>query len=126
MYAINLARSLSLDGRNMATSYNLANREFHLTPVGNRLAFVGHFDITQFRRALSALRELIEDRGYQDIRLDFSKCTFTRAPPMLALATASEYHQTRGIEFELILPEDGKIERLFRNSNWAHIIEPNN
>ncbi len=59
-----------------------------------------------------------------DIQLDFSTCTFTHAPPMLALATASEYYQENKVDFELILPLEQGLQRLFRNSNWAHIIEP--
>jgi anti-sigma regulatory factor (Ser/Thr protein kinase) len=70
------------------------------------------------------VRELIVDRKYLDITLDFTKCTFTHAPPMLALATAIEHYRSAGIDFELILPEDPSIQRLFINSNWAHIIEP--
>ena len=43
---------------------------------------------------------------------------------MLALASASEHYQESKIDFELTLPEDEALQRLFRNSNWAHIIEP--
>ena len=99
----------------------LAKRECSLSTVGNRLVIAGHFDISQFRRALAQLRELVDQRGYQDVRLDFSGCTFTHAPPVLALATATHEYRTQDIGFELILPEDDKVERLFRNSNWANI-----
>jgi len=59
-----------------------------------------------------------------DIILDFTNCTFTHAPPMLALATATEYYRENKIDFELILPDDKNLNRLFCNSNWAHLIEP--
>jgi hypothetical protein len=110
----------------MATTHRPVERECNLTTVGNRLVIAGHFDITQFRRALLQLRELVEVRSYKDIRLDFSDCTFTHAPPVLALATATQQYQTQNIGFELILPEDEKVERLFKNSNWANIIDPTN
>jgi anti-anti-sigma regulatory factor len=97
---------------------------FELTSSANRISLIGRFDITQFRRVLSATRELVADRGYMDIVLDFSKCSFTHAPPILALATACESYQQSKVDFELVLPEDNILQRLFRNSNWAHIIEP--
>jgi anti-sigma regulatory factor (Ser/Thr protein kinase) len=106
----------------MASTPTIAALE--LTTSGNRLGLAGRFDISQFRRALAAIRELVVDRGYMDIQLDFSQCTFTHAPPMLALAAASEYYQESKVDFELILPESDNLQRLFRNSNWAHIIEP--
>ena len=43
---------------------------------------------------------------------------------MLALVTACEHYQEGKVDFELVLPEDQALQRLFRNSNWAHIIEP--
>lgn len=97
---------------------------FEATTSGNRLALTGSFDITQFRRVLGLIPELILDRGYLDIQLDFTECTFTHAPAMLGLATAIEHYQDRKIDFELFLPRDEILNRLFRNSNWAHIIEP--
>ncbi|WP_316177149.1 STAS-like domain-containing protein [Bradyrhizobium sp. SZCCHNRI1009] len=102
------------------------DRSFELTTLGPRVEFKGHYDITQFRRAVGAIRELTLDRGYMDLILDFSNCTFTHAPPMLALATATEYYRENKIDFELILPDDENLNRLFRNSNWAHLIEPEN
>ena len=95
-----------------------------ITTSGNRVIVAGRFDIAQFRRALAAIRDLVVERGYLDILLDFSKCTFTHAPPMLALATATEHYQENKIDFELILPEEHALQRLFQNSNWAHIIQP--
>jgi hypothetical protein len=97
---------------------------FELSTHGPRIEISGRYDIMQFRRAIGAVRELAVDRGYMDIILDFSNCTFTHAPPMLALATATEYYRDNKIDFELILPNDENLNRLFRNSNWAHIIEP--
>lgn len=100
------------------------DKTFDLATSGSRISFNGCYDITQFRRSLGAIRELIADRGYLDITLDFSQVTFTHAPPMLALATAIENYRQSNVDFELILPEDPNLSRLFKNSNWAHLIEP--
>lgn len=107
----------------MATSPK--KRTCEIVTAGNSAVISGHFDITQFRRALGAVRELIVDRRYLDIRLDFSELAFTHAPPMLALATAIEYYREHKIDFEINLPNDDTLQRLFKNSNWAHILEPN-
>ncbi|MDH2382081.1 STAS-like domain-containing protein [Bradyrhizobium sp. CER78] len=101
-----------------------SDRSCELSTFGPRIEINGHYDITQFRRLVGAIRELAVDRGYMDIILDFSNCTFTHAPPMLALAAATEYYRDNKIDFELRLPTDDNLGRLFRNSNWAHIIEP--
>jgi anti-sigma regulatory factor (Ser/Thr protein kinase) len=108
----------------MPTPPSVPTRTLELSTAGNRISLAGRFHISQFRRALGAVRDLVVERGYMDIQLDFSKCTFTHAPSMLALATASEHYQESKVDFELILPEDESLQRLFRNSNWAHIIEP--
>jgi hypothetical protein len=99
-------------------------RNFEVTTSGNGITLSGRFDIVQLRKGLAAIRELVVDRGYMDIQLDFSKCIFTHAPAMLGFATATEYYQESKIDFDLILPEDDSLQRLFKNSNWAHIIEP--
>jgi hypothetical protein len=99
-------------------------RPFNLASHVNSLEFAGYFDVTRFRLALAALHDLTALRGYEDVQLDFSRCDFTHAPPMLALAAACEQYQSKGIDFNLVLPIDEKLNRLFLNSNWAHIIEP--
>lgn len=101
-----------------------SDRTFDLTTLGPRIELKGCYDITQFQRAVGAIRELVADRGYMDIILDFTNCTFTHAPPMLALATATEYYRESKVDFELVLPTDENLNRLFRNSNWAHLFEP--
>jgi hypothetical protein len=99
-------------------------RPFALELTANRLEFKGHFDITQLRGALGGLHTLIDSRAFKNITLDFSGCSFTHAPPMLAVATAVESYRARNIAFELILPANEKISRHFINCNWAHIIAP--
>lgn len=108
----------------MAAVPKLRQRPFSLELSQSRVEFIGHFAITQLRSALGGLHTLIDNRGYKDITLDFSKCVFTHAPPMLAVAMACDSYRARNVDFELILPEDGQVERLFRNSNWAHLIAP--
>ena len=42
---------------------------------GNRIGISGHFGADLFRIALSMVHQAVNDRGYRDYVLDFSKCT---------------------------------------------------
>ena len=108
----------------MANSTRNVKTPFALELSRNRVEVVGHFDITQLRSALGGIQSIIDARGYTEVALDFSRCSFTHAPPMLAVATATEFYQARGVTFQLTLPSDDKVARHFLNCNWAHIISP--
>ncbi len=102
----------------------MASTQFDCTSSDNIVRISGHFTITHFRRVLAVLQELIDQRGLRVIQLDFSECKFTHATPMLALATASEHYQSKGINFVLVLPKKARMARIFQGFNWAHIIDP--
>jgi hypothetical protein len=97
---------------------------FELQCSANQAAFVGVFTIAQFRRVLAGLHGMIHVRGAREVGLDFSTCKFTHAPPMLVLGTICEHYIDKGVKFELTLPSHEPLKRLFLNSNWAHIIQP--
>jgi anti-sigma regulatory factor (Ser/Thr protein kinase) len=99
-------------------------RPFEVFSNANSIALSGHFDISKIQFVTRTLRSLIEERGYQDIKLDFTDCLFTHAPPMLALITSCDHYRSQGVDFELMLPRTETLSRLFVNSNWAHIIQP--
>jgi hypothetical protein len=84
----------------------------------------GGLSISDFRRIIAAMHNLIVDRGYLDVTLDFSGCTFTHAPPMVALICQCMLYQQNGVDFSIVLPNDQMLHRLFTNSNWAHFISP--
>jgi anti-sigma regulatory factor (Ser/Thr protein kinase) len=99
-------------------------RPFEVVSELNTIALSGHFDVSKIQFATRALRSMIDERGYQDVKLDFTGCLFTHAPPMLALITTCDHYRSQGIDFELTLPHAEVLSRLFVNSNWAHIIQP--
>jgi anti-sigma regulatory factor (Ser/Thr protein kinase) len=99
-------------------------RPFEVVSDLNSVALSGHFDISKIQFVTRTLRSLVEDRKYQDIKLDFTDCLFTHAPPMLALITFCDHYRSRGVDYELMLPRSETLSRLFVNSNWAHIIQP--
>ncbi len=93
---------------------------------GNRLVFDGDFLLNDMLRPLVGLHQAVENAGYRDLIIDFSRCTAAFAGPMLALCAQIMRLRTARVDTELILPIDEKLNRLFRNANWAHLIEPRN
>ena len=93
---------------------------------GNRLVFEGQFLISDVLRPLVGLHQAVQQAGYRDLVIDFSHCTAAFAGPMLALCAQVMRLNAARIDTELVLPQDEKLARLFRNANWAHFIEPRN
>ncbi len=77
-------------------------------------------------RPLVGLHQAVQDAGYRDLVLDFSRCTAAFAGPMLALCAQIMRLQHSRVDVQLNWPKDEKLARLFRNANWAHFIEPRN
>lgn len=93
---------------------------------GNAVIFDGQFLMNDLLRPLVGLHQAVQDAGYRDLVLDFSRCTAAFAGPMLALcAQVMRLRQAR-VDVQLIWPIDEKLARLFRNTNWAHFLEPRN
>jgi anti-sigma regulatory factor (Ser/Thr protein kinase) len=93
---------------------------------GNRLVFDGEFLLNDMLRPLVGLHQAVQNAGYRDLIIDFSRCTAAFAGPMLALCAQLMRLRVARVDTELILPVDDKLNRLFRNANWAHLIEPRN
>src|SRR2546428_13325573 len=92
----------------------------------NRITILGRFGVSDLLRLLAAIRERIVTRGYSDLVLDFSDCTATFAGPMLAVCAQIKKLRSEGIDSSLNLPSNETLQRLFRNTNWAHLIDPAN
>lgn len=100
--------------------------EARIYRTGNRLIFDGHFLMNDLLRPLVGLHQAVQDAGYSELVLDFSKCTAAFAGPMLSLCAQIMRLRAARVDTELILPNNGKLARLFKNANWAHFIEPRN
>jgi len=92
----------------------------------NRLNFQGEFGLTELTRPLAGLHHAVQNAGYTELVLDFSKCTAAFAAPMLALCAQVMRLRTAQIDVEIALPNDSKLARLFVNANWAHFLAPSN
>ncbi len=96
----------------------------YLTTEGSRIRINGGLAIADFRRVTATLYNLTHSRGYRDITLDFAECSFTHAPPMVALICDCMRYQKLGVDFTLVAPNNLLLSRLFINSNWARLIDP--
>src|SRR2546421_3611112 len=90
----------------------------------NRLVFEGSFALQQLHRPLGGLHGAIQEAGYVDVVLDFSNCEVAYPAPMLALCAQVAKLHYEGIDFSLVLPNSDKLQRLFRNANWAYFLDP--
>lgn len=93
---------------------------------GNTLVFEGQFLMNDMLRPLVGLHQAVQDAGYRDLVLDFSRCTAAFAGPMLALCAQVMKLRASRVDIALVWPHDEKLARLFKNANWAHFIEPRN
>ena len=90
----------------------------------NKLVFQGSFGFGELYWPLAGLHQAIQDAGYVDIILDFSSCDAAFAGPMLALCAQVMKLRASHIDFTVDLPSDPRLSRLFHNTNWAHLLQP--
>lgn len=91
---------------------------------GNCITVVGSFALSDLRRMTASLHNLTTRAGYEDLLLDFSRCTAAFPGPMIGLCAQAAALRESGIDIELILPSDARIARYFTGANWAHHISP--
>jgi anti-anti-sigma regulatory factor/anti-sigma regulatory factor (Ser/Thr protein kinase) len=98
--------------------------EFEVTHLDNRIVVKGSLRLGNFQRVMAALHQTTQRLGYKDITLDFSQCVAAFAGAMLGVCSQVIALRARGTEVFLDLPVIDKLNKLFRNSNWAHLIDP--
>jgi anti-sigma regulatory factor (Ser/Thr protein kinase)/anti-anti-sigma regulatory factor len=79
-------------------------------------------------RALKGFMEALEEvlsRGYEVVVLDLRKLQSAYADSVLPLVCLVEEHRERGRRFRIVLPIDEVVRRLFVNSGWAALLDPN-
>lgn len=90
----------------------------------NEVHFVGDFGESDLQVALAAIHSLTTKEGYKDIKLNFSKTTKVIAPDFLPLCAYSRRLLHDGIDTNFVAPDDRKLERLFHNAGWSHLLNP--
>ena len=90
----------------------------------NHLIFCGTLSGRNIRFTCSRLHDLIENKGYTDIVLDFTKANPVYASFMTPLLPIFRGYRGKKVDYELKLPTEILANKLFKNANWAHYINP--
>jgi hypothetical protein len=90
---------------------------------GNQIFISSDFKLPELPKALAAMHSTVIKQGFRDFTLNFSACTSTYAGPMLGVVAHAQSYWAQGVDVSLILPNDPKLARLFRNANWAFLID---
>jgi anti-sigma regulatory factor (Ser/Thr protein kinase) len=89
----------------------------------SNLTFSGEFGADDLRRLVATLHNL-QKQSYCSANLDLKGLTRAYTPHLLPLAVYCRKLLHEGLEVRLELPSERRLNRLFMNSNWAHIIDP--
>lgn len=97
---------------------------FLLGREGNRVTIAGDFGIQDVRKVFAVIHETVNIRGHSDLELDFSRCKAAFSGAMLPLCAHVMKLREARIDFQLSLPEDERVRRLFESTAWAHFLCP--
>jgi anti-sigma regulatory factor (Ser/Thr protein kinase) len=90
----------------------------------NSFKFAASLHIKDVRQIVFEIDQLIEFRGYDEIDLDFSDTEVLFADTVASLVTYFYSKVQESIKFNITMPKDQKLNRLFINCGWAHFISP--
>lgn len=93
-----------------------------ITSSGNRISVIGDFTTYEMLRLTAAMHNTIQEKGYQDIVLDFSQCSKAFAGSMMAIVACAQRYLVDGVDVDLELPQQTGLHNLFLNANWAYLI----
>lgn len=89
----------------------------------NNLIISGDFNRETLQRACAVLHGL-KTKGYSSVNIDLRNVTRAFATELLPFAARCRDLLVTGLDTMLELPEDAALSRLFKNSNWAYLIDP--
>ena len=91
---------------------------------GKTIFVQGDLGIADLRHPLACVHQCVEIAGHQELLIDFSNCSAAFPAPMLALCAQVMRLRATGVEVSLVLPSDIRLAKLFRNTNWAYLLDP--
>ncbi|MEA4990598.1 hypothetical protein SDC9_16773 [bioreactor metagenome] len=98
--------------------------EFSCDHSGNVVYCSGALNIFNSKFVLAEIYKLIRICKYQDITLDFSKLTRASADGIIPVCIDIEkWRKQLEIEIDVVLPRSLTLNRLFFNTNWAHLLD---
>jgi anti-anti-sigma regulatory factor len=88
-----------------------------------KIRFSGKLNADAVPLLLEELRSA-ETAGFRDLEMDFGGCSHAYPNGTVPLAAITDALHGGGWEFDLVLPEEPTIARLFENTGLAHFIAP--
>lgn len=92
--------------------------------ISNKISVSGLLTHRDIKPLLAAFHRMVQQLGYHDLTLDLSGCTGAYGSGVLPIAAKVRRYRIAKIDTEIVLPTDPKIQRLFKNTNWAHLLDP--
>lgn len=96
---------------------------YDVTQENNSIIFNNIFSMSQLHFALKSIYDAVFIKSYSNIILDFSNLNAAFADGMVPLCSYIMYVKEIGIDVEYIAPTTDKLNRMFINANWAHLID---
>lgn len=90
-----------------------------------RISIRGDLTLQSYPKLMAAVHHATRD-GLTRLTLDFSACTSVRAGAAVAVCCQVIALRSKGTEILAQLPDLPKLRTLFRNSNWAYLLDPTN
>lgn len=90
---------------------------------GSHLYFPGNVG-GDFLPATAALHNLIQKEGHTEVVLDFGNSLNMWPSFMVPFATMCRFYRHRGVNFDIVMPENKRTAGLFVNTNWGNLIQP--
>lgn len=101
------------------------NQNFEIKRIKNTIKLIGRFGMTEIHPFLATVHYVTNRLEYKDLIFDFSKTTAAFPGPMISVCSKALSLKDEKVDIKLIPPEKETLRRLFVNSNWGHIICPN-
>jgi len=96
-------------------------KDFYIDTNNGEVIVTGVLDSRNFKFLLGAIHSRAK-AGFQDVDIDFSGLTRCGPTSMIAICAIIDRYKREGYCFYCKLPEDDKLKKLFKNSNWAFFI----
>ena len=98
--------------------------QYNVSRNYNRINFQNIFGMQFLPSALKEIYDAVVKRSYKDLILDFSGLEAAFADGMVPLCSYVRYiKEEYNVSIEYVAPNSLRLNRIFVNANWAHLID---
>ncbi len=98
--------------------------QYNVSRNYNRINFKNKFGMQFLPSALKEIYDAVVKKSYKDLILDFSGLEAAFADGMVPLCSYVRYiKKVYNVSIEYIAPDSIRLNRIFVNANWAHLID---